>query len=129
MRIFITKKFAKFVRKEKIVTSKLCQIVDDVELGRVDARLGSAVIKQRLARLNQGSAGGYRIIIVYSQRQRVFFVHGFLKANEDNITTTEQEDFKTLANILLVLSEDKLALLLKAKELRELDCNEQHENL
>lgn len=129
MRIFITKKFAKFIRKEKIMTSKLCQIVNDVELGRVDARLGGAVIKQRIARINQGSSGGYRIIVIYNQGQRIFFVHGFSKTNEDNITITEQEDFKTLASLLLSLDEAQLSQLLEIKELRELNCDEPHENL
>lgn len=40
MRVFITKKFAKFIRKEKISISKLCQVVDDLESGLFGARLG-----------------------------------------------------------------------------------------
>lgn len=126
MRIFITKKFARFIRKEKINVSTLCQVVDNLETGLIDAHLGGHVIKQRLARLNQGRSGGYRLIIIYDQGHRLFFVHGFAKADEDNITVTEHEDFKRLAPILFVLDEDKLAALLKAKEFVELECYELH---
>lgn len=76
--------------------------------------------------MNQGSSGGYRVIIIYSQGQHIFFVHGFLKANEDNITVSEQEDFKSLANVLLLLNNDELAQLLRIKQLMELDCNERN---
>ena len=126
MRIFKTKKFAKFARKERIADIKLCKVVKELELGQIDADLGGGVIKQKMARLNQGSSGGYRSIILYRQSQRVFFVHGFLKTNEDNISATEERDFKDLAPILLSLADNKLADLLKTKELVEVECNEQN---
>ncbi len=91
--------------------------------------MGGAVFKQRLARQGQGKSGGYRCIIFYRIKEKVFFVHGFLKADEDNISNEEERDFKKLAAIFLELSQEKLIELVKLKELVEVKCNDKSENL
>ena len=58
MRIFKTKLFARFARRERISDGALCEAVSRVEKGLVDADLGGGVIKQRIARQGQGRSGG-----------------------------------------------------------------------
>ena len=77
MRVFKSKRFAKFARQERISDAKLCEAVGDAEAGRIDADYGGGVIKQRISRPNEGKPGGYRAIILFRKGQLSFFVYGF----------------------------------------------------
>jgi len=88
MRIFKSKRFAKFARKERISNETLCAVVLDAEAGRIDANYGGDVIKQRIARPNEGKSGGYRSVILYRKGEKAFFVYGFPKSEQDNIDKT-----------------------------------------
>jgi len=59
MRIFKNKAFAKFARKEQISDAKLWEAVTAAEKGNLDADYGGGVIKQRIARTNQGKSGDH----------------------------------------------------------------------
>jgi hypothetical protein len=74
MRIFKNKWFGKFAKKEGIDSNSLIQAVKDAEAEKIDADLGSSVIKQRVARPNEGKSGGYRTIILYRKDDKAFFV-------------------------------------------------------
>jgi hypothetical protein len=50
----------------------------------------------------------------------VFFVHGFAKKDVKNITHTQEDQLKALADAYLTLSEQQLDELVAIKELREL---------
>ena len=78
MRVFKNKWFTKFAQKEDISDATLCEAIKDAEAGRIDADYGGGVIKQRIARPNEGKSGGYRAIILYRQGDKAFFVYGFL---------------------------------------------------
>ena len=97
MRIFKYKKFAKFAKKQKISDEKLREVVKEMEGGIIHADLGGNVFKQRIARDGQGKRGSYRSIILYRVSELVFFVHGFLKADEDNISHQEEDGFREMA--------------------------------
>ncbi len=73
MRILKTKWFARFARKENIKTGRLVDAVIRAERGKIDADLGGNLIKQRIARPGQGRSGGYRTVIAFQMRKRVFF--------------------------------------------------------
>lgn len=51
MRVFVTKAFRRFQRKERIDDETLCEAISRAELGLIDADLGSGLIKQRVARV------------------------------------------------------------------------------
>lgn len=55
----------------------------------MDADLGGGVIKQRVARPGEGRSGGYRTLILYRQAHRAFFVYGFAKSQQANISGEE----------------------------------------
>ena len=65
MRVYKTKTFARFVRKEKMTDAALIEAVIRAEQGLVDANLGGNLIKQRVARVGQGRRGGYRTLIAF----------------------------------------------------------------
>ena len=125
MRIFKYKWFAKFAQKEGISDAKLCQAVKDAEAGRIDADYGGGVIKQRIARLNEGKSGGYRSIILYRRGHRAFFVYGFAKSDRENISKADEQAFKESAGAVFSFSDDEIEKLLKAGIYKEILYNEQ----
>jgi hypothetical protein len=60
MRIFKSKWFVKFAKKEGIEDQQVIKAVADVESGKIDANYGGGIIKQRIARSGGGKSGGYR---------------------------------------------------------------------
>jgi hypothetical protein len=89
VRIFKTKLFARFARRERINDDALREAVERVEKGLVDADLGGGVIKQRIARQGQGRSGGYRVLLAFRDKERTVFVYGFAKSDRDNIDDQE----------------------------------------
>lgn len=126
MRVFKSKKFAKFVRKEHISDASLCDAIMNAEQGRIDADYGGGVIKQRIARPNEGKSGGYRSIILFRRGEISFFVYGFAKNERANIDESDERDFKELARILLPASDQDLAKLVGRGEFSEIMCHEQN---
>ncbi len=108
MRIFVTKPFARFARRERIEDAALRDAVSRVDQGLIDADLGGGVVKQRIARPGQGKSGGYRSILLFRARQRAFFVYGFAKNVRANIGKDELAAFRALAAELLDLSENAI---------------------
>ena len=97
MRNFKSKWFTKFARKEGISDEKLIQAVHDVDVG--------GVVKQRIARPQEGKSGGYRTIILYRRGDKAFFVYGFAKSVMENIDKADVQGFKKLAGIMLSVTE------------------------
>lgn len=108
MRIFKNTWFAKFARKEGISDVMLLQAIQAAEKGNVDADYGGGVIKQRIARQNQGKSGGYRSIIYYKQGDKAFFVYGFAKKDQSNISKQDERNFKASAKEVLSFSDTML---------------------
>lgn len=121
MRIFKNKRFSKFAKKESITDVQLLEVIREVEAGLIDADLGGGVIKQRIARPNEGKSGGYRSIILYRNGERAFFVFGFAKNVQANIDASDKRELKALAKIMLPASETVLAAMLKNRDLEEIN--------
>jgi len=101
MRIFATKTFRRFQRKEGIADATLVEAVDRAEAGLIDADLGGGLIKQRVARPGHGKRGGYRTIIAYRSGQRSVFIYGFGKNERDNIDDDELARWKVAGRVIL----------------------------
>jgi hypothetical protein len=99
VRIFKTKLFARFARRERIDDASLREAVDRIARGLVDADLGSGVFKQRVARKGQGRSGGYRTLIAYRSGDFSVFLFGFAKSDRENIGPDELEDLQTIAGL------------------------------
>jgi hypothetical protein len=97
LRIFKTKMFARFARRERISDASLCEAVRRAELGLLDAQLGGGVIKQRVARPGQGQSGGYRVLIAYRPLTLSVFLCGLAKSERDNVDNDELATLRDIA--------------------------------
>jgi len=126
VRIFKSKAFARFARKEGLTDTQLAKAVTDAENGLIDADLGGGVIKQRIARLNEGKSGGYRSIILFKIGARAFYVHGFAKSDQSSIDAVELTDFRKLASVLLNITDAQMEPLLREGKFTEVKDNDQN---
>ena len=56
MRIFKTRIFNKYARKQNITDDELCQAAAEIENGLVDANYGGNLFKKRVARKGEGKS-------------------------------------------------------------------------
>jgi hypothetical protein len=120
MRIFKTKWFARFARKNRIDDSALKAAVAEIEAGNFDADLGGYVYKQRVSRCGQGKRGGYRTIVLFKQGERAFFVYGFAKKDLDNIDNDELAWYRKAAKSSLFVDKNQLDEWLEKKAFDEI---------
>jgi hypothetical protein len=125
MRVFATKWFIRFARREDVRDQSLCQAVARAEQGSVDADLGGHLIKQRVARSGSGRSGGYRALIAYRKGQRAVLLYGFAKNERDNIDADELGGLRKLARLFVAFTEGEIGTALRSWELRELLCDEE----
>jgi hypothetical protein len=118
-RVFNTRWFQRFARKERIRDAVLLDAVARAEKGQVDADLGGGVIKQRIARPGHGKSSGYRTILLFRRGQRAVFVYGFAKKERENIDSDEEKQFKEAAHHVLRLTEKQLAQLVEQGDFLE----------
>lgn len=121
MSVYKTKRFARFARKAKLDDIRLLDAARAVSEGRADADLGGGVFKQRVAREGAGKSGGFRTIILFRAGAHTFFVHGFAKNAQANITAKELEALKTVAEHYLAMDEDAVAKVLSIGEIIEVE--------
>ncbi len=119
MRTFKTKVFARFARREGIGDRALCEAVERIAKGSIDADLGGGVFKQRVARPGQGRSGGVRAILVLRRGERAFFLHGFAKSDRENLRRTELRAVRELADEMLRLGDADLNAMLANGTIRE----------
>jgi len=119
MQIFKNVWFRRFAKREKISDKTLQKAIARANKGAFDANLGGHVIKQRIARAGQGKSSGYRTIIIFKKEDKAFFVYGFAKNAQDNISKSELNAFKQAAKELLALSDEQIERLLANKSLIE----------
>ena len=128
-RVFKNKWFIRFARKEGISDKTLCEAVQKVESGLMDADLGGGVIKQRIPRPGEGESSGYRGIVLFRSGDKAFFVYGFPKSERDNITEDELRGFKKLAQEMLALSDSMIEKMKKSGRLKEVSCDDKAKNI
>jgi hypothetical protein len=113
VRVFKTKVFGRFARKEGLRDRKLADAVREIEQGLHDGDLGGGLIKKRLARAGEGKRGGYRAILVYRKGNRAVFMYGFAKSAKENLEPTELREYQKLAQVYLRLSETDIGKALE----------------
>ncbi len=125
MRVFKNTWFSRFCRKERIPDADLQEAVWRANHGQIDADLGGGVIKQRIARAGRGKSKGYRTILLLRQDEKAFFVYGFSKGEQANISKDEEAQFKRMAKEVLALNDPQLEILLQRKQFEEVNHHEQ----
>jgi hypothetical protein len=97
LRVFKSKEFARFGRKNRVGDAVLCRAIAEIHLGSVDAGLGGGVYKQRLRRTGEGKSGGFRTIILLRWKTIGIFAFGFAKSERANITPDELKAWRQIA--------------------------------
>ena len=119
MRVFKTKAFGRFQRKEHIDDKSLFSAVTRAERGLIDARLGGCLVKQRVARPGEGRSGGFRTVIAYRSGARAVFLYGFAKSRQANINKADERDLQDYGQMILALDDTGIATMIAGNELEE----------
>jgi hypothetical protein len=125
LRIFKTKSFGRFQRKERISDRVLCDAIERAERGLVDADLGHGLIKQRVARPGEGRSGGFRTVIAYRVGTRAFFLFGFAKSDQATVNKADERDLKDFGALLLALDARGIETMIIGRELTEVALDEE----
>lgn len=121
-RVFKTRHFNRLMKS--LDDKALCDAVEEMMQGLVDADLGGYVLKKRVALSGKGKRGGARTIVATNKGNRWFFVFGFAKSNKANISAKELAALKDLAGFLLARTDSELDEAVVEEELVEI-CHEQ----
>ena len=124
MRIFKNAWFVRFAKKEAISDALLCEAVERAGNGLIDAELGGGVIKQRVAKPPRGKSKGWRVILAFRKSKVAFFLFGFPKSSQANLSEDELKAFKLATKELLELSEKKLNKLVEQGAMTEVRYEE-----
>ena len=116
-----TKWFKKWAKKMKLSNQSLLDSINDLETGLSTTNLGSRLFKARVKSQHSGKSSSYRTLIVFKTGDRAIFLYGFRKNEKSNITKSELQYFKKLANDLLALDSKQLAKAISAKILFNLE--------
>jgi hypothetical protein len=119
VQIFQTKWFAHWADKEGLTAQVLCAAVAEINQGLVDANLGGHVVKKRVALGERGKSGGVRTLLAFKLNDKAFFMYGFAKNQQSNISDKELKALKLLAAKLLAYDSRQLAIAIVAQELYE----------
>jgi hypothetical protein len=125
VRVFITRVFERFAKKERLEDQALCEANGRAGRGAVDADLGGGVIKQRVARQGQGRSGGYRALIAFRSQARAVFLFGFAKKDLDNIGDADLKRLRQAAAEILSWTEEQADAMVAAGKWTEIACDGQ----
>ncbi|MDA1090413.1 MAG: type II toxin-antitoxin system RelE/ParE family toxin [Proteobacteria bacterium] len=128
MKIYETKWFARWRRKQAIPDDALCTAVGEIEQGLSDGNLGGSLYKKRVPTLGRGKRGSYRTLLAFKAKNRAIFIFGFPKSARDNIDGKEERALKALAKELLGYDAKAIRKATKANELHEVRCDDEQEN-
>ncbi len=123
MRIFKTKLFDQWAHKSDLSDEILCTAVHDIEAGQYEANLGGYLYKKRIAIPGKGKSGGLRTILAFRKDDKAFFVYGFAKNKQANISQDELSVYKELAKLLLAFNDAEINQALSSKAITEITEN------
>lgn len=118
-RIFKTRPFARWMRKNRLTDTSLRKAVREMQDGLIDARLGGHLLKKRIALPGQGKRGSARSIVATRMAGVWVFLFGFNKNERDSLDPDELEALRGVAEIYLSLDAAQLDLLARTDELSE----------
>jgi len=107
-RAFKTRHFQRWMRKTELTDAALCNAVEEMAAGLIDADLGGGVVKKRVGLAGRGKRGGARTLVATNKGSRWFFVFGFEKNDRANISDEELEGLQAVAADLLARTTKQL---------------------
>jgi hypothetical protein len=95
--VFKIRHFSRWMRKTELADVALCQAVEEMVAGLIDADLGGGLVKKRVGLGGRGKRGGARMLLATNKGDRWFFLFGFEKNERANISGEELEALQDLA--------------------------------
>lgn len=129
MRVFKTREFSRYARREGVTDKQLCETVRRAVQGLVDADLGGGLIKQRVARSGQGRRGGFRILMAFQAGSRTVFLYGFAKNERENIQPEELAFWRSVAKAFIGLNDSQLKRLREQGDIHEVKYEESEKQI
>jgi hypothetical protein len=126
MEVLKRKDFARWQVAQKLSDAMLCQAVNEMRRGLVDASLGGELFKKRIAGRGISKRGGYRTLLSARVGNRYVFLHGFAKSDKANITLDEQKALSFAGKVFLELCPVVLRRALQSGVLMEVCCEQQN---
>jgi hypothetical protein len=124
VKIYRTKVFTRLARKVDLKDTLICQAIDEMNQGLIDADLGSGLFKKRVAMPGSGKSGSWRTLLGFQSGSRAFLLYVFTKSNQENIQPYELKALKKLAKFYLTLRPEGIRIALEKRELYEVKCDE-----
>lgn len=124
MQVYKSKWFGKWADKEDLTDQDLSAAVKEMVNGLIDADLGGHVVKKRVALQGQGKSGGARTLLAFKVGDKAFFMYGFAKNQQDNISAKELKALKAMAKQVLGYTPAQLKMVLNAGEFIEVRHDE-----
>lgn len=119
MEIYKGLDFDVWCKKKKISDQVLIDAVLEMNQGLYDALLGGSVYKKRIPLQGRGKRGGARTILAFKKNNKAFYIYGFSKNQQENISPKELAALKKLAKTYLNLSDDEISTSIKKGALIE----------
>lgn len=126
MIVFKIRRFAKWQMVEELSDAVLCDAVQEMEAGLVDACLGGLLFKKRIARFSSGKRGGYRTLLSARAGSHYVFLYGFAKNEKSTISVAEQRALQLAGKAVLDMTSDATVDALRAGLLMEVCCDQQN---
>lgn len=79
MRVFKTKRFAKWAKKEHLSNRTLRQTINEMDQDVIRGKLSDYVYKRRVALPGRGKRGSVRTILAFKAGDKAFFIFGYAK--------------------------------------------------
>ena len=124
-RVFKTRHFSRWMRKTELSDRTLCQAVEEMVRGLIDAELGGGIVKKRVKLAGRGKRGGARTLVATNKGNRWFFVFGFEKNERTNISDGELEALQDVAADLLARTARQLDEAIEDDSLQEIFHDDQ----
>jgi hypothetical protein len=93
MRVYLTRSCDRDAKRDGISDEDCEEAIRKAEKGLIDADLGGGLIKQRIARGNQGAARGSGAVVFYRTRALAVFLHIFPKSHKANLSKSELAEY------------------------------------
>jgi len=104
-----TKWFSRWAKKQMIPDGKLLLTIADMQNNLSSVNLGGGLYKVRVSKEKSGKSSSFRTIVVYREDDRVVMVYGFMKKEQENLSTSELKSFKKLSKDILLLDDEELS--------------------
>ena len=108
-----TKWFNRWAKKQRLSDAKLLIAIKDMQNNLSSVNLGGGLYKVRVASENSGKSSAYRTIVVYRKEDRAVMVYGFMKNEQEKLSSDELKSFKTLSKDILSLDDEALTVAIE----------------